>query len=376
MILKDLKKTRKYLIVVDRFNIFIFLAIIFVASACQKKSVQSEKKLAAESEFIIGENPAYQKVGKLKLSEYGFFNGPLANLSPTERVFLYDIKSALFSDYALKKRFIYLPEGTKLEKNEEGDLEFPTGAILIKIFYYEDTQLKHPKGRIIETRLLIREENGWKALPYIWNMAQTEAYLEIAGGNFTFQLAGHAEPFTYSVPTMTQCKSCHEKNGAIEPIGPSLRQINRQVEMDDGEKNQLTLLHEKGWTETDWSKDQIDDFANYSEANYAIEDRARAYLDVNCAHCHRPEGPAKNSGLNLSYNNSDTYSLGLNKPPVAAGKGSGGLLFDIVKGKPEESILYYRMESTDPGIMMPELGHHMVHQEGLEVIREWIAGMR
>jgi hypothetical protein len=72
---------------------------------------------------------------------------------------------------------------------------------------------------------------------------------------------------------------------------------------------------------------------------------------------------------------SSSTALGVNKPPVAAGRGSGGLLFSIVPGKPEASILYYRMESTDPGAMMPELGRKLMHKEGLELIRDWIIAM-
>jgi hypothetical protein len=68
--------------------------------------------------------------------------------------------------------------------------------------------------------------------------------------------------------------------------------------------------------------------------------------------------------------------LGIGKAPVAAGKGSGGRLFGIVPGKPEESILQYRIESTHPGIMMPELGRKLVHEEGVELVRQWISEMK
>lgn len=63
------------------------------------------------------------------------------------------------------------------------------------------------------------------------------------------------------------------------------------------------------------------------------------------------------------------------KKPVAAGKGSGARLYDIVPGKPEESILLFRMESTNPGIMMPELGRSIIHQEGVALVSRWIQEM-
>ncbi|RMG70375.1 MAG: hypothetical protein D6722_08775, partial [Bacteroidetes bacterium] len=106
-----------------------------------------------------------------------------------------------------------------------------------------------------------------------------------------------------------------------------------------------------------------------------LDERARAWLDINCAHCHRAEGPAKTSGLFLDIHQTDPGVLGVNKPPVAAGRGSGGLQYDIVPGDPEASILYYRMASTDPGVMMPELGRVGVHEEALTLIHDWITSM-
>ena len=94
------------------------------------------------------------------------------------------------------------------------------------------------------------------------------------------------------------------------------------------------------------------------------------------AHCHNPEGPARNSGLDLTAAQRNPTALGLFKPPVAAGRGSGGREFDIVPGQPDKSILVYRIASTDAGIMMPELGKRLVHEEGLALVRQWIAAMK
>ncbi len=102
-------------------------------------------------------------------------------------------------------------------------------------------------------------------------------------------------------------------------------------------------------------------------------DRARAYLDINCGHCHSAVGPADTSGLWLDAGTTEQRRLGLCKPPVAAGQGTGDHLFDIVPGRPQDSILVYRMASLDPGAMMPELGRGTVHEEGVAVVRDWIA---
>lgn len=115
---------------------------------------------------------------------------------------------------------------------------------------------------------------------------------------------------------------------------------------------------------------------SYDDESVAVSERARAWLEINCAHCHRADGPAKNSGLYLLSSENDPSRLGVGKAPVAAGKGSGGLLYGIVPGKPDESILQYRIESIHPGIMMPELGRSVTHEEGVALLRQWIKEMQ
>jgi hypothetical protein len=106
-----------------------------------------------------------------------------------------------------------------------------------------------------------------------------------------------------------------------------------------------------------------------------LAERARAWLEMNCAHCHNPAGPAQQSGLDLRMAQADLTRGGLWKSPVAAGRGSGGRWYDIVPGKPDASILVYRIASTEPGVMMPELGRRLVDEEGLALVREWIASL-
>ena len=53
----------------------------------------------------------------------------------------------------------------------------------------------------------------------------------------------------------------------------------------------------------------------------------------------------------------------------------GGLAFDIVPGKPDASILIYRVSATEPAIKMPELGRNLVYDEGVALLRDWITQM-
>ena len=86
-------------------------------------------------------------------------------------------------------------------------------------------------------------------------------------------------------------------------------------------------------------------------------------------------GTARTSGLDLSVAQRKPAKYGVMKSPVAAGRGSGGREYDIVPGKPDESILLFRLESEQPSIRMPSLGRNMAHPESIELIREWIASM-
>jgi uncharacterized repeat protein (TIGR03806 family) len=349
---------------------FFFL---LTALACQSKK-QEIVVLPEETSAID-----LSSVGREKLSDYGFFTGPLKNLSPAEGIVPYSLNAALFSDYAYKQRFIKIPAGEKAIYNPDEVFEFPEGTVLIKNFYYP-ADFRKPKEniRILETRLLMLENGIWKTLPYIWNDEQTEAYLNVAGKNIDVSWTHHdgtVRQVKYSVPNMNQCKNCHLKGDKVIPIGPSARQLNGDYEYAEGKQNQLA--HWKSLDKVDLpSADLLPKLARYDNDKELISNRARAWLEINCAHCHRADGPAKTSGLHLLASETDASKLGIGKAPVAAGKGSGGLSYGIVPGKPDESILQFRIESVHPGIMMPELGRTIVDEEGVKLVRQWISEMK
>ncbi|MDZ4716552.1 MAG: SO2930 family diheme c-type cytochrome [Cytophagales bacterium] len=325
------------------------------------------------AEVVLAEEPSQHDLsawGKEKLSGYSLFIGALKNFDPAPDVFPYDINSPLFSDYAYKRRFIKIPPGSTIGYDGAEVFHFPEGTILVKNFYYP-ADFRNPEKdiRVLETRLLILEGETWKALTYVWNEAQDEAVLELGGS--TKRVAwthynGSAMEVNYSIPDVNQCKSCHLKGDKTMPIGLSARQLNK--------KKQLTEWVERGWiTEL---PPVVPRLVAYEDLEAPIDDRARAWLEINCAHCHRPDGQAKTSGLHLMATVNSLRELGLGKAPVAAGKGSGGRMFSIVPGRPDASILVYRIESTDPGVMMPEMGRKLVHTEGVAVVRAWIREMK
>jgi len=356
--------------------LYIVLNLLFLVSCNFTKTKKQETQESTSSSFSFTSNKA---LGKQKLSDYGFFKGKLSDLAPNKNVHPYKLNSALFSDYAHKARFVQLPKGKIANYNPTEVMEFPVGSILIKNFYYPNDFSK-PDGarRILETRLLIHEEEGWKALPYVWNEEQTEAFLEVAGATKSVSWRdtdGKVQKINYSIPNMNQCRSCHLKDGKIMPIGPSARQLNGNYDYANKiEMNQLEYWQSHGLL-SNVPPENLPELVNYENESKPLADRARAYLEINCGHCHRPEGPAKNSALHLMASVDNPAAWGVGKTPIAAGKGSGGLKYDIVAGKADKSILTYRMESTDPGIMMPELGRKMVHEEGLALVKRWINEM-
>ena len=359
-----------------KITLYITLSILFLVSCTSKEAQNEHTQESNPSTFSFTSN---KELGKEKLSAYNFFKGEIADLAPNENVHPYKLNSALFSDYAYKARFVQLPEGKSADYHQTDVMEFPVGSVLIKNFYYP-TNFSQPNGKrkILETRLLIHEAKGWKALPYVWNEEQTEAFLEVAGATKSVSwrdAEGKTQKINYSIPNMNQCRSCHLKDNKIMPIGPSARQLNGNLDYAEiGEMNQLDYWQAHNLL-ANISEGNLPKLVNYENENAPLADRARAYLEINCGHCHRPEGPAKNSALHLMASEDTPAAWGVGKTPIAAGKGSGGLKYDIVKGNADQSILTYRMESNDPGIMMPELGRKMVHQEGLALVKLWINEM-
>ncbi|MCX8476426.1 MAG: hypothetical protein MT490_11580 [Sphingomonas sp.] len=298
-----------------------------------------------------------------RLSDYGFF-ADLAGEKPAARVMPYGLETPLFSDYAEKRRFLYVPAGQKARYDAEAAFDFPVGTALIKTFGYPQQGRFKP----LETRLLLRRASGWVALPYVWDAEGTDALLKRAGTRIPVAFtdpAGKIRQISYAVPNQNQCKDCHALSGTITPIGAKARYLNH-----DGRLQKLLAAGMLDRLPADAPR-----VARWDDPAARLEDRARAYLEINCAHCHNTAGAASNSGLFLDLRRSDPVALGVRKRPVAAGRGSGDRDFAIAPGEPDASILIYRMESVDPGIAMPELGRATVHAEGVALLREWIAAM-
>jgi len=315
------------------------------------------------------------------LSSYRLFKGNGATQEPNDGVVPYDLNTQLFADYALKHRFIWLPPHTSATYDEATAFDFPVGTVIVKTFAYP-LDLRHPDAgeTLIETRLLVRRASGWEGLPYLWNDDKTEARLAVVGATLpvdAVQEDGVMRTYQYHVPNGNQCKECHQAQVKVmSPLGPKARNLNKPYAYPDGVENQLSHWSRLGLLTGAPDPDTAPRTPPFDDPTAGtLEERARGYLDVNCAHCHNGGGAARNTGFYLTIDETDATRLGICKSPVAAGRGTGGLHFDVAPGDPDASILVYRMASIEPGIAMPELGRQRVHAEALDVISQWIASL-
>ena len=330
------------------------LCVIFLVTACSQSGPNMQVILAAKPAPI--------------LADYGLFQDVGANIA-AERVHAYDLVNPLFTDYADKHRFVYIPKGKSARYNAADALDFPVGTVLVKTFGYAPDMGEPDIGAYkVETRLLIHKIEGWVAAPYVWNKEQTEARYAPVGARLQIQTIapdGEKLDFSYVVPNANQCKTCHQSGHDVLPIGPKARNLNHNGQLED--------LSEQGLL-SGLPKD-LPTVPAAHDRSFPLNARARAYLDINCAHCHKPDGSASNSGLMLEWGETDPTRIGINKHPTAAGRGSVGLLTVITPGNADTSIMVHRMQSVEAGIAMPELGRTLAHKEGVALIREWIEAM-
>jgi parallel beta-helix repeat protein len=319
-----------------------------------------------------------------KLSDYRLFQDPTdPTTAPNDDGLLFDITTPLFSDYALKDRFVFVPPGQQVQYSPDGAFTFPVGTIIAKSFRFAH-DLRDPAlgADLIETRLLIRRADGWRGIAYIWNEAKTEATLALGGGAADvawIHTDGTPRETTYQIPNTGQCLRCHTSaaDGAV-PIGPKARLLNRPLDYGAGDENQLAH-----WSAIGLLAGAPADPATAPRlpvwndpGDGTLQQRAQAYIESNCAHCHRPGGAARQSGLFLEASRDPlTSAYGLCNSPESAGPGAGGLDYDLVPGDPDASIIVFRMLHNEAQIKMPELSRSIVHEEGVALVSDWIASL-
>jgi uncharacterized repeat protein (TIGR03806 family) len=309
-----------------------------------------------------------------KLSQWHLFADDHGQ-HPNQGVLPYDLNTPLFSDYASKRRYVWMPSGTAAQYRQDDVFDFPVGTVLVKSFGFPDG---HGGEKLVETRLLVHGKEGWVGLAYVWNGKQTDARRELVPDPVSISYddaTAKRHSFTYYIPNANECKQCHENSRVMLPIGPKARNLNRDYAFAEGVTNQLTRWTQVGYLQGAPSPQEAPRAARWDvPESGTIEDRARAYLDNNCAHCHQPGATAGYTGFDLRLTTTGMAALGVCRSPNSAGR-VGTLTYDLVPGKPAESILVARMESTKPKEMMPQIGRTQVHEEGLSLVRAWVSSL-
>ena len=353
---------------------FIILLALVSFWACKDEEdemPEEPKKEVSPVVFNIDEVP-YEK-----LSDYNFFEGEMVDHNPVYGVIPYDVITPLFADYAHKFRFMWMPEGAMATYDGDHNiLSFQDGTILIKTFYFDNVQ---PEGnrRVIETRLEFMRNGHWEFAEYVWNDDQTEAFLDMNGSSTPIEYMDENNELrsqNWRIPSAPECETCHKSNEAPIPIGPKPHHINRDYNYPEGVRNQLLKLIDMGYLEPNIPA-QIETVVPWDDPSYPVEDRMRAYLDMNCAHCHRDNSHCDYRPMRFAWEETtDRTNIGVCVEPNNTSIGEG-LEYIVTPGNPERSVLYFRINSTDESVRMPLLGRSVIHEEGRELIYEYISSL-
>lgn len=356
----------------------LFLIIIsFLASCSSDDNYVDLPEDPISPVFLDLELVPYQK-----LSEYVFFEGEMKNQMPVYGVLPYEPISSLFTDYAKKKRFVWMPSNTKATYNgDSAILDFPVGTILIKNFYY-DNVLPGNTTRILETRLMIRKEEGWIFGQYKWNDEQTEAELDMNGSfasiSWIDEFGATQTVSNYRIPSEHECLICHKTiipvNEVVQeipiPIAPKPESMNKIYNYGNESKNQLAKWIEYGYLDSNIPSN-IQAVIDYSDVSQPLELRVRSYLDVNCAHCHKENSHCDYRSIRLAFSEtSNLQNIGVCQEPE--GTSEEGITHVIAPQNIERSMMYFRMSTNDPAYMMPLVGRSIIHTEGIQLMEEWI----
>lgn len=309
------------------------------------------------------------------LSQTGLFSD-LVSLTPAEGFLSYEVVSPLWSDGALKRRWISLPEGGQIRGKLRDRWKFPTGTVFIKHFEFHSAQRPNEMRRV-GTRFLIVDEKGIaRGATYRWNEEQTDALRVDDGVESVFDVHddhGVKRTVTWSHPGRSDCQRCHnEASGYI--LGFNYKQLNRLVvdPQRQIETGQLVRLRNLGVLENTFTDDapgELPRLVAIDDESCEIEHRLRSYLEVNCAPCHRP---------GLHYAGFDVrLTTPLELTNLVEGEAFHARTGDafsrlIVPREQSKSLLLDRMESPAPDWRMPPLGRNQIDAQAVALLKAWI----
>jgi uncharacterized repeat protein (TIGR03806 family) len=330
-----------------------------------------------ESVSTLNVPPVPEDVPRL-LSQTAIF-ASLTDLRPNRGLIPYTVNAPLWSDGAVKRRWLALAPGGQIGFAPTGEWTFPAGSVFVKHFEIATDETRPEVRRRLETRLLVVDGTGYGyGVTYKWRLDDRDADLLVDGLSepLTIKTATGSRTQTWQYPSKADCLTCHTP-AARFVRGVKTRQLNGELTYPDTgiTDNQLRTWNYLGLFHPALNERRI---AGYSRL-VAVEDsttslvqRARSYLDANCAHCHRPgntlratfdaryDTPLAKQGLVDALTVSD--SLGLAEPRV------------VLPGDPHRSMLYHRLTRSD-NFRMPPLAVHIEDRAAVAVLDAWITSL-
>ncbi len=319
------------------------------------------------------------------LSATGAFSD-LASLTPASGLIPYELIESFWSDGAVKKRWMALPnDGThdtpeeQISYSTNGEWEFPNGTVFVKHFDYPIDETNPSVTRRLETRFTVIDENGNAyGVTYKWREDGSDADLLEVGldETFTVTTAFGTREQSWHYPSRSECTTCH--NSAVGgTLGPRSRYLNSDYTYASTgiTANQLVTLSSIGALDRILTDDDLEQCITYSsrdDQTATLEQRARSYLDLNCGYCHRPGTGNRavfDARLTTPLYLSNLFSDQLNESLGIDGEKL------IEPGDTSRSVIYKRIHSIDQSIMMPPLAKGMIDVEGAQLIADWIMGI-
>ena len=313
----------------------------------------------------------------------------LESLTVSDGFIPYDMIDPFWSDGAYKKRWMSIPnDGThdtaqeQIQFSENGVWEFPIGTVIIKHFDYPVDDRDPDITKKIETRFSIKNTNGnWSFLTYNWNDDETEAFLQETGLDEPMTITtvgGGTRPIEWHFPSTTECLSCHNEVSQ-GTLGPRTRYLNSDYDYSTHTPsgtvgNQLVTLSALGILDEDITDTDTPGYLTHTsinDINGSLDDKARSYLDVNCAYCHQPgDGGRADFDLRLSQSLIETGLLTARMNNVLPGlPGDQRILYP---GNADKSQLFHRTNDVTPGVMMPPVAKGQVDNAGVLLLQQWI----
>jgi len=309
------------------------------------------------------------------LSRTGAFKDT-ASLTPADGLIPYDLIVPFWSDGATKSRWISVPDDQKIKFAPTGEWVFPRGTVLVKTFELATNELNPHLLRRLETRLLVCDANGGVyGVVYKWRADNRDA--ELLASNLTeaipIQTATGMRTQPWYYPSRQDCLVCHTANAGYV-LGVKTRQLNRDFSYPSGvTDNELRAWNHLGLFDTNLDAadlKHLPQLARLDDSTRSLEDRARSYLDADCANCHRPRGTVANFDAR--------YDTPLAKQNLI----DGPVLIDERIDNPRiiapndiwRSLLFMRTDTIE-AFKMPPLARNTIDEPGMKLLRQWIESL-